>query len=203
MRAIQITEFGGPEVLHADRAARPGAGPGEPLIDVSHAGVNYADTHQSENSYLAPSSSSDGPGGEVVGRTADGRRVVALVTAGTRRRPSRFRRWPSTFPTRWTTRQPLPSSCRGRRRGCCCTGPSTWHRGSRSLCTRRRWRRSLAVQLAETAAAGRVIATASTAEKRQLALDLGADVAVDASGALFDGSAARANDGAGSTSCWR
>jgi NADPH2:quinone reductase len=38
---------------------------------------------------------------------------------------------------------------------------------------------SLAVQLARTAGAGRVIATASTEEKRALALDLGADVAID------------------------
>ena len=38
---------------------------------------------------------------------------------------------------------------------------------------------SLAVQLAKALGAGRVIATASTAEKRELALSLGADVAVD------------------------
>lgn len=38
---------------------------------------------------------------------------------------------------------------------------------------------SLAVQLAKIAGAGRVIATASSEEKRRLALDLGADVAVD------------------------
>jgi NADPH2:quinone reductase len=41
---------------------------------------------------------------------------------------------------------------------------------------------SLAVQLAKPFGAGRVIATASSEEKRQLALDLGADVAVDAAG---------------------
>ena len=38
---------------------------------------------------------------------------------------------------------------------------------------------SLAVQLGQPFGAGRVIATASTEEKRQLALELGADVAVD------------------------
>jgi NADPH2:quinone reductase len=38
---------------------------------------------------------------------------------------------------------------------------------------------TLAVQLAKAFGAGRVIATASSPEKRQLALDLGADVAVD------------------------
>ena len=39
---------------------------------------------------------------------------------------------------------------------------------------------SLAVQLARTLGAGRIIATASTPEKRELALSLGADVAIDA-----------------------
>jgi NADPH2:quinone reductase len=38
---------------------------------------------------------------------------------------------------------------------------------------------SLAVQLAKVFGAGRVIATASTVDKQRLALDLGADVAVD------------------------
>ncbi|HST81522.1 MAG TPA: hypothetical protein VLL08_07270 [Kineosporiaceae bacterium] len=46
MRAVQITRFGGPEVLDIVDIPEPEAGPGQKLYDVSTAGVNYADTHQ-------------------------------------------------------------------------------------------------------------------------------------------------------------
>ncbi|MGY1754862.1 Zn-dependent oxidoreductase [Blastococcus sp. SYSU D01042] len=47
MRAVQITEFGGPEVLTVVDVPEPeaGAGAGQTLHDVSAAGINYADTH--------------------------------------------------------------------------------------------------------------------------------------------------------------
>ncbi len=45
MRAVQITRFGGPEVLDVVDVPEPEAGPGRTLHTVSTAGVNYADTH--------------------------------------------------------------------------------------------------------------------------------------------------------------
>ena len=45
MRAVQITRFGGPEVLEIVDVPEPTPGPGQQLFDVSTAGVNYADTH--------------------------------------------------------------------------------------------------------------------------------------------------------------
>jgi len=45
MRAVQITEFGGPEVLNVVDLPDPVPGDGEQLYEVSAAGVNYADTH--------------------------------------------------------------------------------------------------------------------------------------------------------------
>ncbi|HYO41372.1 MAG TPA: hypothetical protein VER39_17140 [Nocardioidaceae bacterium] len=45
MRAVQITRFGGPEVLDVVDIAEPEAGPGQKRYDVSTAGVNYTDTH--------------------------------------------------------------------------------------------------------------------------------------------------------------
>jgi NADPH:quinone reductase-like Zn-dependent oxidoreductase len=45
MRAVQITRFGGPEVLDVVDLTDPTPGAGEQLYDVSAAGVNYADTH--------------------------------------------------------------------------------------------------------------------------------------------------------------
>src|SRR5690606_2801154 len=82
MRAVQITEFGGPEVLRIVELDEPVPGVGQVLIDVVRAGVNYADTHQAENTYLAPTRLPFVPGAEVVGRTRDGRRVVAIVGTG-------------------------------------------------------------------------------------------------------------------------
>jgi NADPH:quinone reductase-like Zn-dependent oxidoreductase len=45
MRAVQITRFGGPEVLDVVEPPDPVPGEGQQLYDVSTAGVNYADTH--------------------------------------------------------------------------------------------------------------------------------------------------------------
>ena len=45
MRAVQITEFGGPEVLKRRRPPDPVPGDGQQLHEVSAAGVDFADTH--------------------------------------------------------------------------------------------------------------------------------------------------------------
>jgi NADPH2:quinone reductase len=50
MKAIQITEFGGPDVMHLVDLDDPKATEGLELINVSAIGINYADTHQTENS---------------------------------------------------------------------------------------------------------------------------------------------------------
>ena len=62
MRAIQITEFGGPEVLKVSDVEEPVAGDGQVLITVDRAGINYADTHQVENSYLSKTRAAADPG---------------------------------------------------------------------------------------------------------------------------------------------
>lgn len=81
MRAIQISSFGGPDVLEPTELSDPNAGEGEVIVDVALAGVNYADTHQAENSYLAQQTLPMIPGGEVAGTVGD-RRVVAMVSNG-------------------------------------------------------------------------------------------------------------------------
>jgi NADPH:quinone reductase-like Zn-dependent oxidoreductase len=45
MRAVQITELGGPEVLNVVDLPDPVPGDGRQLYEVSSSGVNYADTH--------------------------------------------------------------------------------------------------------------------------------------------------------------
>ena len=82
VRAIQITEFGGPEVLVLRDVPDPRPDNGLVPVEVSAAGVNYADTHQAENSYHQPAQLPLIPGAEVVGTTPGGDRVVALLPAG-------------------------------------------------------------------------------------------------------------------------
>jgi NADPH:quinone reductase-like Zn-dependent oxidoreductase len=45
MRAVQLTRFGGPEVLDIGDLPEPTPGAGQELYDVSTAGVNVGDTH--------------------------------------------------------------------------------------------------------------------------------------------------------------
>src|SRR3954464_9935631 len=82
MRAIQITEFGGPEQMELVELPDPTPGDGEVLVEVARSGVNFADTHATRDDYLAKQTLPLIPGGEVSGRTADGRRVVALLASG-------------------------------------------------------------------------------------------------------------------------
>jgi len=51
MRAVQITAFGGPEILAPVELPDPRPGPGELLVDVAVAGVNYIDTYNRSGAY--------------------------------------------------------------------------------------------------------------------------------------------------------
>ena len=53
MRAIQILRTGGPEVLTSQTIPDPIAGPGEALIRIAVAGVNFIDTYLREGRYPA------------------------------------------------------------------------------------------------------------------------------------------------------
>jgi NADPH2:quinone reductase len=181
MRAIQITEFGGPEVLTVSDVADPVAGAGQVLITVDRAGINYADTHQVENSYLSKTELPLIPGGEVVGRTADGRRVVALVGSG-----GYAEKAVAQAPYAWDVPEGVDD---GQALALVLQGTTAWHllKTSTHLAPGESVLvhagaggvGSLAVQLAKLWGAGRVIATASSEEKRKQVLELGADVAID------------------------
>jgi NADPH2:quinone reductase len=82
VKAIRIEEFGGPEVLQYVEVDDPQPGEGMVVVEVSRSGVNFADTHATRNDYLAEQSLPMIPGAEVSGRTADGRRVAALLGGG-------------------------------------------------------------------------------------------------------------------------
>ncbi len=183
MRAIQISEYGGPEVLQPAELPEPEAKPGFTLVRVAGAGVNYADTHQVENSYLSPTTLPLVPGGEVVGTAPDGRRVVALLPFG-------------GYAQLATAADSLVFDVDdkvddGQALSLVLQGVTAWHL-LRTTCHLEKGETvvvhagaggvgSIAVQLARHYGAGRVIATASTPAKRDLAIELGADVAIDGS----------------------
>jgi NADPH:quinone reductase len=54
MRAIQITQTGGPEVLRLAELPDPSPGPGELLVELAAAGVNYIDTYHRSGAYPMP-----------------------------------------------------------------------------------------------------------------------------------------------------
>lgn len=180
MRAVQITTFGGPEVLTLTDLPEPEVGPGFQRIQVSRAGVNYADTHATENSYLSPQTLPMVPGAEVVGTRPDGTRVVALLTGGYAEVAAAPELLSFEVPDEVSDGQALALVLQG---------TTAWHllRTSTHLTPGESvvvhaaagGVGSLGIQLAKIWGAGRVIATASSESKRELALSLGADAAVD------------------------
>jgi NADPH2:quinone reductase len=188
MRAIQIEEFGGPEVLQLVDVPVPEPADGEVLVRVSHAGLNFADTHQRENSYLARFELPLIPGTEVAGvveRAAgpfsEGQRVMAMTGTGAY---AEYAVAPvsQTFPIPDGVEDVVALAL-------VVQGLTAWHLYKTSAGLRPGESvvviaasggvGNLAVQLAKPFGAGRVIATASSEEKREQALALGADVALD------------------------
>ncbi|MEU6430615.1 zinc-binding dehydrogenase [Microbispora sp. NPDC046973] len=181
MRAVQITEFGGPEVVAVREVPEPRPHDGQVLLDVARCGVNFADTLLRENAYIASVALPLVPGGEVVGRTADGRRLAAIVESGGYAEKAAITE-DAAFPVPDGVDDVAAVALLAQ-------GLTAWwlvgrvarvqpgdsvvvHAAAGGV-------GSLAVQLARARGAARVIATASTPEKRALALSLGADAAVD------------------------
>ncbi|HWJ95510.1 MAG TPA: NAD(P)H-quinone oxidoreductase [Telluria sp.] len=90
MRAVEITQYGKPEVLQLAERPMPVPGPGEVLIKVHAAGINRPDVLQRMGKYPVPPGASDLPGLEVAGAIvggdmqgfAQGDMVCALVQGG-------------------------------------------------------------------------------------------------------------------------
>jgi NADPH2:quinone reductase len=181
MRAVQIEEFGGPEVLNVVDLPAPVPGEGELLVDVSTAGLNFADIHQREDSYIAKYALPLVLGGEVAGTDPDGRHVISLLRSGGYAEQA-VARSDQTFP--------IPDGLEdGAALALLIQGLTAWHlyRTSAKLgagesvvvVSGAGGVGSLALQLAKPFGAGRVIATASSEEKRAKTLELGADAVVD------------------------
>lgn len=92
MRAVEIQEYGGPEVLKVVETEIPRPGPGQVSVDVAYTGVNFADLKARGEGYRVPSLPFV-PGLEVSGRVREigagvsdgftvGQEVVALTAGG-------------------------------------------------------------------------------------------------------------------------
>ena len=181
MKAIQITEFGGPEVMHLVELADPKPTEAQDLITVSAIGINYADTHQTENSYLSPQKLPLVPGIEVVGTTSKGIRVLAPVDGGG---------YAQLAVAHTAAMIPIPDGVSDEQALCMMVqGSTAWH----ILKTVGHFKPgetvvvhaaaggvgTIAIQLAKMWGA-KVIAVTSSESKRALATSLGADAVVEA-----------------------
>jgi NADPH2:quinone reductase len=194
MRAIEITQYGAPEVLRAGERPDPTPGAGELLIRVAASGVNRPDMLQRTGNYPVPPGASDIPGLEVAGTVVSGDaqamaaaglkvgdRVCALVAGGGYAElcvapvaqclpvpkgltDVEAASLPETFFTVWSN-----VFDRGRLQ----PGESFMVQGGTSGIG------VTAIQMAKAMGAGLVIATAGSDEKCQACLGLGADHAIN------------------------
>jgi NADPH2:quinone reductase len=196
LRAIRIEEFGGPEVMRLAELPDPEPANGEVVVDVARAGVNFADTHASRNEYVAEQTLPLIPGAEVAGTTPDGRRVAAIIgTGGYAERVTVAEESLIDVPDAVSDEQAAALLLQG------LTAHVAVHRCGRVepgetvvVESAAGGTGTLAVQLAKRAGA-RVIALASSDEKRELAARLGADATVDSRAEDLGAAIVEANDG--------
>jgi NADPH:quinone reductase len=196
VKAIQLREFGGADAFEYVDLDEPTPGEGEVLIEVSRSGVNFADTHSTRNDYLSAQELPLIPGAEVAGRTADGNRVVALVGNGG---------YAEKVLVPETSLIPIPDEVDDEQ------AAGALLQGLTAMALVKRSARieagetilieaaaggtgSLAVQIAKAAGA-KVIGMASSAEKRALVEELGADATVDSRAEDLRGAILHANGG--------
>jgi NADPH2:quinone reductase len=194
MRAIEITQYGAPEVLRAGERPDPVPGAGEVLVRVVASGVNRPDVLQRTGNYPVPPGASDIPGLEVAGTIVGGDaqamaaagfkagdRVCALVAGGGYAElcvvpvgqclpvpkglsDIEAASLPETFFTVWSNVFD---------RGCLQPGESFMVQGGTSGIG------VTAIQMAKAMGAGKVIATAGSDDKCTACIELGADHAIN------------------------
>lgn len=200
MRAVQLTRFGGPDVLQVADVPEPPAADGYVVIDVEAAGVNYSDIMMTENVYGLPTPLPYTPGMEVVGRLPSGERVAALTLAGGAYAERACVPAAATFP--------VPDDLDSRQAAAALIqGNTAWH----LLVTMGHLREgetvlvhagaggvgTLAIQLSRHLGAGTVVAVASTPAKRDLCRRLGAHAVIAPDEERLAGAIAEATGGEG------
>lgn len=194
MKAIQFQEYGGPEVLQLTEMEKPVPKDYEVVIEIKAIGVNYADTSRRQGQYVVPTPLPFVPGAEAAGTVVEvgpqvtsvkiGANVVTLLGSD---RATGYAEYtiaderglipiPEGIDFEYAAALPLQ-------------GLSAYH----ILKTMGRLEKgetvlvhaaaggvgTIAVQLAKLFGAGKVIATASSSEKLQIAEQLGADELVN------------------------
>lgn len=191
MKAIRFEKYGGPDVLSLIETDIPKLGKKEVLIEVKAIGVNYADTARREGQYVVPTPLPFTPGAEIAGVIKEvgsgvygakkGQRVVTLIEEGGYAQyavapASGLMPIPDDVDFEEAVSLPLQ-------------GLTAYH----TLKTMGRLEQEetvlihaaaggvgiLAVQLAKLFGAGKVIATASTETKLDIASEMGADHVVN------------------------
>jgi NADPH:quinone reductase len=191
MKAVQFTEYGGPDVLSVVDIEKPVPTGFEVLIEIKAIGVNYADTARREGQYVVPTPLPFIPGAEIAGVVVEVGEKVSNVTPGTRvvtliesRGYAEYALadsrglilLPEQLDYKYAAALPLQ-------------GLSAYH----ILKTMGRLEKgesvlvhaaaggvgTIAVQLAKLFGAGKVIATASSPDKLELARQMGADVLIN------------------------
>jgi putative PIG3 family NAD(P)H quinone oxidoreductase len=207
MKAIEISSFGGPDVLRLVDRPQPELRPGEVLVRAEAAGVNRPDSMQRQGRYPPPPGTTDIPGLEVAGTIADangsgrwqpGDRVCALLAGGGYAEfcvvpepqclplPAGLTMIeaaavPETFFTVWTNLFERARLQRGE--------TALVHGGTSGIGT-------TAIQLARAFGA-RAIATAGTDEKCRACVKIGAEEAINYRTEDFVARAKQLTDGAG------
>lgn len=199
MKAI-VHAGGGPDGLSLCDVAEPRAGPGERLIEVGLAGVNYADLIglRTGNNFLGGRPGDAIPGGEVVGRRIDtGERVVAICGSGG---------YAERVAAPDNQIFPIPDDIDDATTlALFIQGLTAWHivqtlgqpiKGARILIPSATGGVGLlALQIARSGSAARIVATTSSDAKSEMALRHGADAVIDGEPESFAARAIEANGG--------
>ena len=209
MKVIVAEQPGEPEVLRYVDVERPAPREREVLVGVEAAGINYADTMRRRDKYLTRQRFPFTPGSEVAGtvvevgegveNASEGDRVVTLIDAGGY---ADFAVAPAAslipMPENLGFEEAAAVPLQGltayhilKTSGALKEGESVLvHAAAGGVGT-------LAVQMAKLLGAGRVIATASSDEKLDLARSLGADVLIDYTEEDWPEKVVEATDGEG------
>jgi NADPH:quinone reductase len=191
MRAVQLQKFGGPEVLEIIEIDRPVPQGRQVLIEIKAIGVNYADTARREGQYVVKTPLPFIPGAEIAGVVTavgekvtgvkPGMRVVTLIESGG---------YSEFALADERSLIPIPEQLDFQNAAALpLQGLSAYH----VLKTMGRLEKgetvlvhaaaggvgTLSVQLAKLFGAGKIIATASSPEKLELARKMGADVLIN------------------------
>ncbi|ADC50769.1 putative zinc-dependent NADPH:quinone oxidoreductase [Alkalihalophilus pseudofirmus OF4] len=194
MKAIQFTTYGGPEVLKMVELDKPNPEANEVIIKIEAIGVNYADTARREGQYVVPTPLPFVPGAEVAGIVDEVGSDVSTVKAGDRvvtllgsKKATGYAEYSIAderglmpIPDGVSFEQAVALPLQGlsayhilKTMGQLEEGDTVLvHAAAGGVGT-------IAVQLAKLMGAGKVIATASSKEKLELARELGADVLVN------------------------